>query len=219
MNYGSLSVGSQCQGEKKKGVTFLFASSRLPGWRWRSCTCGSYTASGAEREQLAQGSTVVWCIGRGWSGALGVAGLVHWVWLVWCIGRGWSGALGVAGLVHWVWLVWCIGRGWSGALGVAGLVHWAWLVWCIGRGWSGALGVAGLVHWAWLVWCIGRGWSGALGVAGLVLTCQSCSVRGSLCGGQTSSLCGFVHQITHPAEGWRGGVGWGGGGIRKCLFC
>ena len=81
-------------------------------------------------------------------GALGVAGLVHWVWLVWCIGRGWSGALGVAGLVHWAWLVWCIGRGWSGALGVAGLVHW---VWCIGRGWSGALGVAG--HWAWLVWC------------------------------------------------------------------
>ena len=94
-----------------------------------------------------------------------------------------------------------------GALGVAGLVHWVWLVWCIGRGWSGALGVAGQVHWVWLVWCIGRGWSGALGVAGLVLTCQSCSVRGSLCGGQTSSLCGFVHQITHPAEGWRGGVG------------
>ena len=101
-----------------------------------------------------------------------------------------------------------------GALGVAGLVHWVWLVWCIGRGWSGALGVTGLVYWAWLVWCIGCGWSGALGVAGLVLTCQSCSVRGSLCGGQTSSLCGFVHQITHPAEGCRvrGGEveGWGG---------
>ena len=96
------------------------------------------TPSGAEREQLAQGSTVVWCIGRGWSGALGVAGLVHWAWLVWCIGRGWTGTLGVAGLVHCVWLVWCIGRGWTGALGVAGLVHWVWLVWCIGRGWSGA---------------------------------------------------------------------------------
>ena len=56
--------------------------------------------------------------------------MVHWAWLVWCIGRGWSSALGVAGLVHWAWLVWCIGRGWSSALGVAGLVHWAWLVWC-----------------------------------------------------------------------------------------